>query len=189
MDTGSKQQKQVFDDLNLFDSQVIETILVSLRTSHADEALLALSQQEAILIEKTHLDRFREHLTRYQQNQKNFEEAIAEIKLERDTLLGAVNHLYQTFRFVFEAIHTAKTEKPKPSALSSLISALLRALGMGKMDSQTMVIVEQILKKIKGNIPAITENMQKAIPQLEPALGILIKHNIVEKNIIDGKED
>lgn len=189
MHQDNKAQKEEFDVLNLFNSHLIETILDYLRKNQPEEALETLSQQAVILIEQTHLDRFREHLTRYQQNQKSFEEAIEEVRQERDTLLGAVHHLYRTFSFIFEAIQTAKKEKPKPSTLSSIISALLRALGVGKMDPQTMVIVEQILKKIKGNIPAISENMQKAIPQLEPALGILIKHNIVEKNIIDVKEE
>lgn len=186
MEQGSKQQSQGFDSLNHYSSDLVETILVLLRKSQAENALTELDKGEVLLVDHSILERYREHLTAFQTNEKELRALIDEIKSERDILLGSVNHLYQTFSFIFKAIEEAKQqEKPKLSGTAKGIKLICRTAGIGKIDDSVIYILEKIFVSAKANMEAITNNFQDAGPKLGPSLEILIKHKIVDQKAIN----
>ena len=185
MKQDSKQQSQEFDSLNHYSSDLVETILVFLRKSEAENVLTELEKGEVLLVDHAIIERYREHLTAFQTNEKELRALIDEIKSERDVLLGSVNHLYQTFSFIFKAIEEAKQqEKPKLSGTAKGIKLICRTAGIGKIDDSVIYILEKIFVSAKANMEAITHNFQDAGPKLGPSLEILIKHKIVDQKAI-----
>ncbi len=187
---GDEQQGQTFDSLNHYSSDLVETILVLLRKSEAEQALSQLEKGEVILVDRSHLERYRQHLTAYQKNEQELRKLVEEIKSERDILLGSVNHLYQTFSFVFQAIEEAKQqEKPKLSGMAKGIKLVCRTAGFGKIDDPIIYLLERIFVSARANLDPITQNFQEAGSKLGPSLEILIKHQIVDQKAINLSTD
>jgi hypothetical protein len=167
-----------FHPHNHTQSEEVEIFLQSFDKGERGTALRLLDEEKVYIVDAAYIQGMRDRIQHHIKTNASMEEAIQEIRSERDILLNGLFAIYNTLGFIIEAVKEGMTTK-KPLRGASVIKNTLKLFGFKEVSREIGNVVVTIIIAIRKNFRKMQDNFPTIGDQILPGLKVLEKHQII----------